>query len=39
MLVNLYDLFIMLPLGIERLVSSGIKRRAVENAAPARGGL
>jgi len=27
MLVSLYDLFIMLPLGIERLVAGGIKRR------------
>ena len=27
MLINLYDLFIMLPLGIERLISNGIKRR------------
>ena len=27
MLVNLYDLFIMLPLGIERMVTSSIGRR------------
>ena len=27
MLISLYDLFIMLPLGIERLITSNIKRK------------
>jgi hypothetical protein len=38
-LVSLYDLFIMLPLGIERLVNNGIRRRAIPETKPDPDGL
>ena len=39
MLVSLYDLFIMLPLGIERLIKSSIRHRQKPDSAKEQGGI